>query len=83
MDKETLDDYNRCLKAVTKTGVSKILDVYTVICKNGYDLEFKEHKEEDETIIQKHLFNYLLINYLKKLKIEKDKNEKILTNILL
>lgn len=39
MDKETLDDYNRCLKAVTKTGVSKILDAYTAIAKNGYDLE--------------------------------------------
>ena len=49
--------------------------------KYDYELVIKEHKEEDETIIQKHLFNYLLINYLKKLKIEKDKNEKILISI--
>ena len=47
--------------------------------KNEDELIFKEHKEEDETIIPKHLFNYLLIGYLKKKKIENTK--KIVLNI--
>ena len=51
------------------------------IDKYDYELVYKEHKEEDETIIPKHLFNYLLINYLKKLKPEKNKNQKILISI--
>jgi hypothetical protein len=41
----------------------------------------KEYKEEDEKIIPKHLFNYLLINHIKKNKIVKDKNS--LINILI
>lgn len=44
--------------------------------KNEYDLEFKEHKEEDEVVIPRHTFNYLLINHLKKIKFEKIKNIK-------
>ena len=41
--------------------------------KNEYELIFKEHKsDEDEKIIPQHLFNYLMVNHLKKLKIEKD-----------
>ena len=51
------------------------------IDKYDYELVFKEHKEEDETIIPKHLFNYLLINYLKKLKPDKNKNQKIVISI--
>ena len=47
--------------------------------KNEDELIFKEHKEEDETIIPKHLFNYLLIGYLKKKKIGNTK--KIVLNI--
>ena len=47
--------------------------------KNEYELIFKEHKEEEETLIPKHLFNYLLIDYLKKKKIEN--NKKIVLNI--
>jgi len=38
------------------------------------ELVFKEHTEEDETIIPRHLFNYLLINHIKKLKVEKSKD---------
>ena len=38
------------------------------------ELVFKEHTEEDEAIIPRHLFNYLLINYIKKLKVEKSKD---------
>jgi len=38
------------------------------------EIVFKEHTEEDEVIIPRHLFNYLLINYIKKLKIEKNKD---------
>ena len=38
------------------------------------ELIFKEHTEEDEAIIPRHLFNYLLINYIKKLKVEKSKD---------
>ena len=49
--------------------------------KNGYDLEFKEHKEEDEVIMPRHTFNYLLINHLKKIKFEKDKKYKIVISI--
>ena len=44
-------------------------------------LVLKEYKEEDEKIIPKHLFNYLLINHIKKNKIVKDKNS--LINILI
>ena len=51
------------------------------IDKYDYELVYKEHKEEEETIIQKHLFNYLLINYLKKLKPENNKNQKIIISI--
>ena len=49
--------------------------------KNEYDIEFKEHKEEDEIIIPRHTFNYLLINHIKKLKKEKDKKYKIIISI--
>ena len=45
------------------------------------ELVLKEYKEEDEKIIPKHLFNYLLINHIKKNKIVKDKNS--LINILI
>ena len=38
------------------------------------ELVFKEHTEEDEIIVPRHLFNYLLINYIKKIKIEKSKD---------
>ena len=38
------------------------------------ELVFKEYTEEDESIIPRHLFNYLLINYIKKLKVEKSKD---------
>ena len=38
------------------------------------EIVFKEHTEEDEVIIPRHLFNYLLINYIKKIKIEKNKD---------
>ena len=38
------------------------------------ELVFKEHTEEDETIIPRHLFNYLLINHIKKFKVEKSKD---------
>ena len=38
------------------------------------ELVFKEHTEEDEVIVPRHLFNYLLINYIKKLNIEKSKD---------
>ena len=51
------------------------------IDKYDYELVFKEHKEEDETVIPKHLFNYLLINYLKKLKPDKNKTQKIVISI--
>ena len=37
-------------------------------------LVFKEHTEEDESMIPRHLFNYLLINHIKKLKFEKSKD---------
>jgi hypothetical protein len=39
--------------------------------ENEEELVIKEHTEEEETIIPRHLFNYLLINYIKKLKVEK------------
>ena len=45
------------------------------------ELVLKEYKEEDEKIIPKHLFNYLLINHIKKNKLVKDKNA--LINILI
>lgn len=45
--------------------------------KTEGDLFFKEYKEEEEKIIPKHFFNYLIINYLKKLKIHKNKEIKI------
>ena len=38
------------------------------------ELVIKEYTEEDETIIPRHLFNYLLINHIKKLKVEKSKD---------
>ena len=47
--------------------------------KNEDELIFKDHIEEDETIIPKHLFNYLLIGHFKKKKI--DKNKKIIISI--
>ena len=47
--------------------------------KNEDELIFKDHIEEDEAIIPKHLFNYLLIGHFKKKKI--DKNKKIIISI--
>ena len=41
--------------------------------KNEDELVFKEHVEEEEKIIPKHLFNYLLICHLKKIKIDNKK----------
>ena len=38
------------------------------------ELVFKEYTEEDEAIIPRHLFNYLLIKYIKNLKLEKSKD---------
>jgi len=38
------------------------------------ELVFKEYTEEDEIIVPRHLFNYLLINHIKKLKIDKNKD---------
>jgi hypothetical protein len=49
--------------------------------KNECELVFKEHKEDDEKIIPKHLFNYLIVNHIKKQKVEKDKKYKILISI--
>ena len=49
--------------------------------KKENELVLKEYKEEDEKIIPKHLFNYLLINHIKKNKIVKDKNA--LINLLI
>ena len=50
--------------------------------KDGYELVFKEHKsDEEEKIVPKHLFNYLMINHIKKLKVQKDKNYKLLISI--
>ena len=46
--------------------------------KNEDELVFKEHIEEEETIIPKHLFNYLLACHLKKIKID---NKKIIVSI--
>ena len=48
--------------------------------KNEEELNLTEYKEEDEKIIPKYLFNYLIINILKKHKI-KDKKQKIIVSI--
>ena len=47
--------------------------------EKNYDLEFKENKEEDEEIISKVYFNYILFNYLKKKKY--DINQQIVISI--
>ena len=47
--------------------------------KYDYELVMKEHKEEDEKIIPKYLFNYLLINHIKKLKFDKNKQKLLIT----
>ena len=44
--------------------------------ENEEELVIKDHTEEDETIIPRHLFNYLLINHIKKFKVEKTKDIK-------
>ena len=50
--------------------------------KDGYELVFKEHKsDEEEKIVPKHLFNYLMINHIKKLKVQKDQKYKLLISI--
>ena len=59
-------------------NVSKTENVINV---NEIELVFKEHKEEDEKIIPKHLFNFLLINRLRKEKMENDKKYKIIISI--
>jgi hypothetical protein len=46
---------------------------------NEKELVFKEQVEEDEKIIPKHLFDYLLISHLKKIK--NINNQKIIVNI--
>ena len=50
---------------------------------NNIDLVFNDHKEENELIIPKNLFNNLLIDYIKKLNIEKEnyKNIKFIISI--
>ena len=48
--------------------------------KNEDELNLTEYKEEDEKIIPKYLFNYLIVNILKKHKI-KDKKQKIIISI--
>ena len=40
----------------------------TVTCKNNDELIFKENKEEDEEIISKYYFNYVLSTYFQKYK---------------
>ena len=50
--------------------------------KDEYELVFKEHKaDEEEKIVPKHLFNYLMINHIKKLNIQNDQNHKLLISI--
>ena len=48
--------------------------------ENRDELNLTEYKEEDEKIIPKYLFNYLIVNILKKHKI-KDKKQKIIISI--
>lgn len=54
------------IRVNNKSGKNKI--------EEDRELIFKEHIEEDEINIPRHLFNYLLINHIKKLKIEKSKH---------
>ena len=50
--------------------------------KEEYELVFKEHNsDEEEKIVPKHLFNYLMINQIKKQKVKKDCKYKILISI--
>ena len=68
--------YLNTLKIISfKTNENEIND------KNECELVINEHNEKDEKIIPKHLFNYLIINYIKKQKMEKDKKYKILISI--
>ena len=49
---------------------------------NEKDEYEKEHKaDEEEKIVPKHLFNYLMINHIKKLKVQKDQKYKLLISI--
>ena len=50
--------------------------------KDEYELVFKEHKaDEEEKMVPKHLFNYLMINEIKKLKVQKDIKYNILISM--
>ena len=50
--------------------------------KDGQDeLNFKEIVEEDQKFIPKHLFDYSLINYLTKLNIDQQEDQKIVISI--
>ena len=49
--------------------------------KNEDKLILNEFKEEEEKIIPKYTFNYLIINILKKNKIKKDNKQKIIVSI--
>ena len=46
--------------------------------KNEDELIFEEHKEEDEKIIPKYLFDYLIINYLKLHNIKENTKKRII-----
>jgi hypothetical protein len=70
-----------------KNKVENCVNIPVIIClnkltfvsfKNEDELVFKEHVEEEEKIIPKHLFNYLLVCHLKKIKID---NKKIIVSI--